>query len=155
MKEIIQLLISAACIHKDILVRKSCVQVFIKLIKNWCTMPNEDEKVPGFRSFIIENFAANCCFYSVLENTFELRDAHTYALFGEIVVAQKVIYEKCGDDFLLHLARNIFPAIQCPKDLAEKYCLELKLCDVKDLKSIYKSLVERLRMQQNGSMAFR
>lgn len=155
LKEIIQLLISAACIHKDILVRKSCVQVFIKLIKNWCTMPNEDEKVPGFRSFIIENFAANCCFYSVLENTFELRDAHTYALFGEIVVAQKVIYEKCGDDFLLHLARNIFPAIQCPKDLAEKYCLELKLCDVKDLKSIYKSLVERLRMQQNGSMAFR
>jgi hypothetical protein len=42
---------------------------------------------------------------------------------------------------------NIFPAIQCPKDLAEKYCLELKLCDVKALKSIYKSLIERPRMQ--------
>jgi hypothetical protein len=34
LSEIIQLLICAACSHKDILVRKSCVQVFIKLIKN-------------------------------------------------------------------------------------------------------------------------
>ena len=110
LKEIIQLLISAACSHKDTLVRKSCIQVFIKHIKNWCTRPNEDEKV---------------------------------------------IYEKCGDDFLLHLAMNIFQSIQCPEDLAKKYCLELKVCDVKDLKSIYKSLVERLKMQQNGSMAFR
>jgi exportin-T len=50
-------------------------------------------KVPGFRRFIVENFVARCCFYNVLDNTFELRDAHTYALFGEIVVAQKVIYE--------------------------------------------------------------
>jgi hypothetical protein len=46
-------------------------------------------------------------------------------------------------------------AIQCLKDLTAKYCLELKLCDVKALKSVYKSLVERSRMKQNGSMTFR
>ncbi|KAH9298639.1 hypothetical protein KI387_030321, partial [Taxus chinensis] len=155
LNELIQLLISAACGHKDILVRKACVQVFIKLIKNWCTRSNEDEKVPGFRNFIIQNFAAACCFYSVIDTTFDFRDAHTITLFGDIVCAQKVIYEKCGDDFLLHLAMNIFPATQCPQDLAEQYCLELQRSDVKVLKDIYKSLVERLRMLQNGIMAFR
>ena len=119
LSEIIQLLICAACSHKDILVRKSCVQVFIKLIKNWCTGPNGDEKVPGFRSFIIENFAVKCCFYS------KLQDTHTCTLFGEIVVAQKAIYEKCGDVFILHLVTNIFPVSQCPKDLAEKSKLNI------------------------------
>ncbi|XP_057842753.2 exportin-T isoform X2 [Cryptomeria japonica] len=141
---IIRLLISAACGHKDILVRKSCVQVFIKLIKNWCTQSNEEEKVPGFRNFIIQNFAATCCFSSVLDNAFDFRDAHT-----------KVIYEKCGNDFLVHLAMNIFPSTQCPRDLAEQYCMELQRSDVKALKDIYKSLVERLRVLRNGSMAFR
>eukprot|EP01018_Ginkgo_biloba_P004887 Gb_29796 [translate_table: standard] len=152
---IMQLLLFAACSHKDILVRKACVQVFIKLIKDWCNRSNENEKVPGFRNFIIENFAARCCVDSVLENTFEFRDANTFALFGEIVVAQKVMYEKCGDDFLVHLATKIFPAAQCPQNLAEQYCLELQHNDVKDLKSLFKSLVERLRLQQNGSLVFR
>ncbi|KAL6972632.1 hypothetical protein U1Q18_026807 [Sarracenia purpurea var. burkii] len=50
-----QLLLYAACNHKDLLVRK----------------------VPGFQTFVLETFAANCCLYSVLDKSFEFRDAHT------------------------------------------------------------------------------
>ncbi|KAL0396965.1 UNVERIFIED_CONTAM: Exportin-T [Sesamum calycinum] len=102
----LQFLLHACCNHKDILIRKACVQIFVRLIKDWCTDPNGEEKVPGFRSFIVEAFATNCCLYSVLDKSFEFRDANT---------------------------EN----------------------DIKALKSFYQSLIEKLRLQQNGSLVFR
>ncbi|BBG98791.1 ARM repeat superfamily protein [Prunus dulcis] len=129
-----------------------CVQIFIRLIRDWCAMPNGEEKVPGFQSFIIENFATNCCLYSLLDNSFEFRDANTLVLFGEIVLAQKVMYEKFGNDFLVHFVSKGFPAAHCPQDLAETYCQKLQGSDIKALKSFYQSLIENLRLQQNGSL---
>ncbi|KAJ0007010.1 hypothetical protein Pint_29154 [Pistacia integerrima] len=152
---IMQLLLSTSCNHKDYLVRKACVQIFIRLIKDWCVRPYGEEKVPGFQSFIIEVFARDCCLYSVLDKSFEFGDANTLVLFGEIVTAQKVIYEKFGNDFLIHLVSKDFPSACCPHDLAEQYCQKLQGSDFKALKSSYQSLIEKLRLQQNGSLVFR
>ncbi|KAL8139792.1 hypothetical protein V2J09_005813 [Rumex salicifolius] len=74
---VMQLLLYASCNHKDMVVRKTCVQIFIRLIKDWCGGPFGEEKVPGFERFIIEVFATNCCLYSVLNKSFEFRDANT------------------------------------------------------------------------------
>ncbi|CAN6707457.1 unnamed protein product [Malus baccata var. baccata] len=155
LEPIMQLLLFTSCKHKDILVRKACVQIFIRLIKDWCAMPNGEEKVPGFQSFIIETFATNCCLYSLLDTSFEFRDANTLVLFGEIVLAQKVMFEKFGNDFLAHFVSKGFPAAHCPQDLAEKYCQQLQGSDIKALKSFYQSLIESLRHQQNGSLVVR
>ncbi|KAK3006945.1 hypothetical protein RJ639_016900, partial [Escallonia herrerae] len=173
-----QLLLFTSCNHKDILIRK----------------------VPGFQSFVIEAFATNCCLYSVLDKSFELRDANTcefysesqvesraralaslcfigdvemvaldapmsvvdarvsasyflkLILFGEIVLAQKVMYEKFGNDFLIHFVSKGFPTAHCPQDMAEQYCQKLQGNDVKALKSFYQALIESLRQQQNGSL---
>ncbi|XP_031497601.1 exportin-T [Nymphaea colorata] len=152
---VIQLLLYNACGHKDILIRKACVQIFVKLIKDWCSRSNGEEKVPGFRTFIIESFAPNCCLYSVLDSSFELRDANTLVLLGEIVVAQKVMYENLGDEFLIHFVTKGFPAAHCPQNLAEQYCQKLQSGDMKTLKCFYQSLIESLRCQQNGSLVFR
>ncbi|KAG6475232.1 hypothetical protein ZIOFF_064450 [Zingiber officinale] len=134
---IMQLLLITACSHKDILLRKAaleasrdasggvggvprspivrrivvtlthmCVQIFVKLIKDWCTSCNGDDMVPGFRSFIIEKFAINCCLHSVLDKSFDFRDANSTD-------------------------------------------------DLKAMKSFYHLLIENLRQQQNGSLAFR
>ncbi|KAL0319443.1 UNVERIFIED_CONTAM: Exportin-T [Sesamum angustifolium] len=149
-----QLLLYASCNHKDITIRKACVQIFIRLIRDW--FPDHGkEKVPGFRSFIIEAFAMNCCLYSVLDKSFEFRDANTVVLFGEIVLAQKVMYEKFGNDFLFNFVSKGFPNVHCPQDLAEQYCQKLQGNDLKALKSFYQSLIEKLRPQQNGSLVFR
>ncbi|TYH48386.1 hypothetical protein ES332_D10G062900v1 [Gossypium tomentosum] len=121
---IMQLLLHTSCHHKDIVTRKACVQIFIKLIKDWCAKSSGEEKVPGFKSFIIETFATNCCLYSVLDKSFEFGDANTLVLFGEIVLAQKVMYEKFGDDFLVHFVSKGFPS---PQNLAEQYCQKLKV----------------------------
>ncbi|KAG9457317.1 hypothetical protein H6P81_001825 [Aristolochia fimbriata] len=141
---IMQLLLYTSCNHKDILVRKACVQIFVRLINDWCSKSNGEEKVPGFRNFIIETFATNCCLYSVLDKSFEFRDANTLVLFGEIVTAQKVMYEKFGNDFLMHFVLKGFPSAHCPQDLAEQYCQKLQGSDIKALNflanSIYKTL---------------
>ncbi|OVA08343.1 Exportin-1/Importin-beta-like [Macleaya cordata] len=152
---IMQLLLYTSCNHKDITVRKSCVQIFIKLIKDWCTRSHDEEKVPGFRNFIIETFATNCCLYSVLDKSFEFRDANTLVLFGEIVVAQKVMYEKFGNDFIVNFVLKGFPTAHCPQNLAEEYCQKLQGSDIKILKQFYQSLIEDLRRLQNGTFVFR
>lgn len=111
-----------------------------------------------------------------------------HVLFGEIITAQKVMYEKFGNAFLMHLMSKTFPSAHCPQDLAEQYCQKLQvrynlqnkhtidfekypcpvrkhsfslLCfgiqgnDIRGLKSYYQSLIENLRLQQNGSHVFR
>ncbi|URE47360.1 nucleobase-containing compound transmembrane transporter [Musa troglodytarum] len=153
---LMQLLLLAACSHKDVLLRKLCVQIFMKLIKDWCTNCNVDDKVPGFRSFIIEKFATDCCLYSVLDKSFEFHDANTLLLFGEIVLAQKVMYEKLGSDFIIHFVSKGLQAARCPHELTEQYYQKLQQAnDIKALKSFYQLLVENLRQQQNGSLVFR
>ncbi|XP_028087625.1 exportin-T isoform X2 [Camellia sinensis] len=150
-----QLLLYTSCNHKDIFVRKSCVQIFIRLIKDWCSKPCGEEKVPGFQNFVIETFATNCCLYSVLDKSFELSDANTLILFGEIVLAQKVMYDKFGNDFLVHFVYKVFPTAHCPQDLVEQYCQKLQGNDMKALKASYQTLIENLRQQRNGSLVFR
>lgn len=59
----------------------------------------------------------NCC----IEFTWQ------YVLFGEIVLAQKVMYEKFGDAFLRHFLSKGFPAAHCSQDLAEQYCQRLQV----------------------------
>ncbi|KAL2933314.1 Exportin-T [Bienertia sinuspersici] len=156
---IMQLLLYSSCNHKEISVRKACVQVFIRLINDWCTGPHGEEKVPGFRTFIIEAFAANCCLYSVLDKSFEFRDANSQALFGEIVTAQKVMYEEFGENFLATFlsTRGFIPA-HCSQDVAEQYRQQYRQKlqgNPKAFKSFYQSYIENLREQQNGSLVFR
>ncbi|KAK3220294.1 hypothetical protein Dsin_014264 [Dipteronia sinensis] len=155
LEQIMQLLVNTSCHHKDYVMRKACVQIFIRLIKDWCARPFVEEKVPGFQNFMIEVFAKNCCLYSLLDKSFEFGDANTLILFGEIVSAQKVMYEKFGNDFLVGFVYKNFPSAHCPQDLAEQYCQKLQGNDFKGLKSFYQSLIEKLRLQQNGSLVFR
>ena len=51
-------------------------------------------------------------------------------LFGEIVLAQKVMYEKFGNEFLVHFVSKDFPAAHCPQDLAEEYCRKLQVLEI-------------------------
>lgn len=151
---VMKLLVYSSCNHKDITVRKACVQIFIRLIKDWSAGPYE-EKVPGFQNFIIQAFARNCCLYSVLDKSFEFRDANSNALFGEIITVQKVMYEKFGESFLSYFVSEGLLAAHCSQDLAEQYRQKLQSNDVKAFKSFYQSLIENLRQQQNGSLVFR
>lgn len=111
------------------------------------------------------------------------------------MLAQKLMYERFGNDFLINFVSKGLVAAHCPQDLAEEYCQKLQvhspfielamllrtLCltgsfgsmhwkfllpfliynlifqgnDMKSLKSFYQSLIEKLRVQQNGNLVFR
>ncbi|GJN11050.1 hypothetical protein PR202_ga29210 [Eleusine coracana subsp. coracana] len=112
-------------------------------------------QLPGFRVFMIEKFATGCCLYSVLDKSFDFRDANTLLLFGEIVMAQKIMYERFGEDFILNFVAKGLPGAHCPPDLAEQYYQKLQGNDVKAFRSFYQSLIEKIRQQENGNLVFR
>lgn len=155
LETIMQLLLFTSCSHKDILLRKACVQIFVQLIKDWCTTSKVDDKLPGFRVFMIGKFATGCCLYSVLDKSFDLRDANSLVLFGEIVMAQKIMYERFREDFVVNFVVKDLPEAHCPPDLAEQYYQKLQGNDIKAFRSFYQSLIEKIRQQQNGSLVFR
>ncbi|KAJ0241025.1 Exportin-T [Hirschfeldia incana] len=155
LEEMMPLLLNTCCTHKDITVRKACVQIFIRLIEDWCPKPNTEEKLPGFQDYMINTFATNCCFFSVLDKSFDFNDANTQGLLSEIIKAQKVMYEKYGNTFLMHFMSGVFPSAHCPQDLAEQYCQKLQGNDTGGLKLCYQSLIKNLRLQPNGSHVFR
>ena len=42
-------------------------------------------------------------------------------------MAQKVMYEKFGQDFLVQFVSKGFLTAHCPQDLAEQYCQKLQV----------------------------
>lgn len=50
-----------------------------------------------------------------------------FVLFGEIVLAHKVMYDKFGDDFLVQFVSRGFSAAHCSPDLAEQYRQKLQV----------------------------
>jgi len=48
-------------------------------------------------------------------------------LFGEIVVAQKVMYDKFMDDFLVPFISKGFYVAHCPPEMAEQYRQKLQV----------------------------
>ena len=103
---------------------------------------------------MIEKFATGCCLQSVLDKSFNFRDGISIALFGEIMMAQKVMYERFGENFVVNFVTKLREA-HCPPDLAEQYYQKLQGNDIKAFKSFYESLVMKIRQQQNGSLVFR
>ncbi|BAF22169.1 exportin-T [Oryza sativa Japonica Group] len=154
LENIMQLLLITSCSHKEISHRKTCVQTFVNLIKDWCSSSEIEDKLPGFRVFMIEKFATGCCLQSVLDKSFNFRDGISIALFGEIMMAQKVMYERFGENFVVNFVTKLREA-HCPPDLAEQYYQKLQGNDIKAFKSFYESLVMKIRQQQNGSLVFR
>ncbi|KAJ4815479.1 Exportin-T [Rhynchospora pubera] len=152
---VMQLLLFTSSRHNDMQLRKACVQIFVRLIKDWCGNSSSEDKLPGFRNFVIEKFATDCCLYSVLDKSFDFRDANTLLLFGEIMTAQKVMYDKFRDEFVMTFVSKNLSAVHCSQDLAEQYYQKLQGNDLKALRSFYQSLIENLRQKQNGSLVFR
>ena len=57
----------------------------------------------------------------------EYRSFGQNALFGEIITAQKVMYEKFGDNFLTQFVSKGFLAAHCSQDVAEQYRRKLQV----------------------------
>jgi exportin-T len=44
------------------------------------------------------------------------------------VLAQKIMYERFGEEFIMNFVAKGLPEVHCPPDLAEQYYQKLKVC---------------------------
>ena len=89
-----------------------CFQVFERLVSDWCNSDGT-EVAPGFQRYAMEHLGGEACVAGVLRpgNGLDVRDASTLALLGEVAMALKLVYSKCGDAFPAYLCSAVLPAV--------------------------------------------
>ncbi|MEW5306130.1 MAG: hypothetical protein WDW36_008620 [Sanguina aurantia] len=160
-----------AATHVDVSVRRTCVQVFERLIADWCgdagggggaaaaaapAAPPVAETVPGFRRFAMEHLGeqvrgAPCASPSLRASWgccgggLDVRDAGTMALLGEASSALKLVYRQCGEAFPAHLAAAVLPSLGVPPQVAAQLVAALQTASVKELRECLREAVVLLQ----------
>eukprot|EP00898_Chlorokybus_atmophyticus_P004220 jgi/Chlat1/479/Chrsp103S00979 len=145
------MLLQGAATHPDPAVRKTCVTIFARFIAEWCPGPGQPEQLPGFKRYAIEEFATKCCVQSPFAADFDFHDANTLSLLGELASVHKLLYQKCGEEYLQHLVTSALPAVNCPPALATQYAVSVQTADLKDLRRFMQHVSEQTRPQANGT----
>lgn len=63
-------------------------------------------------------------------------------LFSEIITAQKVMYEKFRDEFVISFVSKNLSTVQCPQDMAEQYYQKLQVRTLMLLSFLFEGLIE-------------
>jgi len=132
-----------AATHVDPAVRRTCLQVFTRLLGDWCA---NGETVPGFKRFAMERLGGDACISGLLRTTpggssLDARDAATVALIGEISLALKLLYEKCGEEFAVHLGGQVLPPLGVPVELQQQLLYHVREGDAKQLKECLRGIL--------------
>ena len=118
-------------------------QVFSRLLGDWCA---NGETVPGFKRFAMERLGVDACISGLLRTTpgsssLDACDAATVALIGEISLALKLLYEKCGEEFAAHLGAQVLPPLGVPVELQQQLLYHVREGDAKQLKECLRGIL--------------
>ncbi|WIA12173.1 hypothetical protein OEZ85_012245 [Tetradesmus obliquus] len=151
-------LAKGASTHTDPAVRRVCVQVFVRLLQEWC-VANGSELIPGFKSFAVQQLGGQAllglfgsssaaaassngsCPASQQLGPLDARDAATVALLGEMASALKLLQEKCGDAFSVHLCGQVLPESRLPGELQQQLAYHVRESEAKQLKEFLRELL--------------
>jgi hypothetical protein len=137
--------------------RACCVQVFERLLQEWCSA-NGSELVPGFKSFAVQQLGGQTllglfgsgaagqgsngtCPASRQLGPLDARDAATVALLAEVATALKLLQEKCGDAFSVHLCGQVLPESRLPGELQQQLAYHVRESDAKQLKEFLREVL--------------
>ena len=84
----------------------------------------------GFETFIYENMVP-LVYETPARSDFDLSDAQSQQVVGELAGLIKKIYATRGEDLINYLVNIYFPRINCPPELAQEMAGTLKSADVK------------------------
>ena len=93
------------------------------------------EPVAGFTRFAAETVAAECCVRAVLRGDLDPRDAGCAAAVAESVSFQRVMLERCGDDFARHLVGAVLAPLGLDPEVATEYVRVIKLANPKEARA--------------------
>ncbi|GFH22226.1 tRNA exportin, partial [Haematococcus lacustris] len=122
-----------------------CVlQVYCRLINEWCSSGNV-EAIPGFKRYAMEHLGGEACVLGLLRGQPPLdpRDAATLALLQDLAGALKLVNDKCGDDFAMHLLNVVAPAAGLPTALAQQLVYAVRSLEVKDIRDCLRSILQQ------------
>eukprot|EP00798_Chlamydomonas_sp_ICE-L_P002570 gene2570-30954_t len=137
-------LTQGAALHYD-------ATVFERLVNDWCGSDGV-ELAPGFQSYAMEHLGGEACVASVLRagNGLDLRDPATLSLLGEVAMALKLVYSKCGDAFPTHLINSVLPKLGLPQEVQQLLVYHLRESEAKDLKECLRQILQQAAQQQGG-----
>eukprot|EP00798_Chlamydomonas_sp_ICE-L_P025196 gene25196-10836_t len=127
------------------------LSVFERLVNDWCGSDGV-ELAPGFQSYAMEHLGGEACVASVLRagNGLDLRDPATLSLLGEVAMALKLVYSKCGDAFPTHLINSVLPKLGLPQEVQQLLVYHLRESEAKDLKECLRQILQQAAQQQGG-----
>lgn len=71
----------------------------------------------------------------------DVRDAATVTLLGEVAAALKLLHERCGNDFSVHLCSRSLPESGLTADVQQQLAFHVRDSDVKHLKDFLRELL--------------
>ncbi|GBF91404.1 exportin [Raphidocelis subcapitata] len=137
---VLSALTRGAASHVDPTVRRTCLQVFERLLAEWCA---NGEVVPGFKRFAMEQLGGEACVLGLLRASqgLDARDAATAAFVGEVAAALKLLYEKCGDEFAAHLCGRVLPSLDLPAEVQQELVRHVRESDSRQLRDCLRSVL--------------
>ena len=163
-------LVVAGAHAKDMGTRRVCLQICTHAMHDWMAagldrvgvVPNTGEVdalagrehaqallklrpdlMQWLQQFIVEEVVPTCCVRATLDEAFDLGDAKTDTLLGEIAHTLVVVYKFCGADSLTHLGRDVLPSVGCPEVLANEFLAQVATQDVPSLKKFLATFVRK------------
>ncbi|GMH39364.1 hypothetical protein BSKO_07262 [Bryopsis sp. KO-2023] len=141
LKVILSALIEGASSHMDPAVRKSCIQVLLELVDGWADRISTDQ---GLLWFVMERIGGDVCIQGILRGGLDPKDAATVAFLTEVGGMLKLIRDKCGYEFLVHLNGTVFPKMGLPPEFQTELVNRIQVADPKETKNFMKAALMRL-----------
>jgi len=163
-------LVVAGSSAKDMSTRRLCLQICNHALHDWMdvaldrvgSIPNTGEQdavagrehsqallkhrpelVQWLRQFMVEEVVPTCCVRAPLDEAFDLADAKTDTLLGEIAHTLVVVYKLCGAEALNHLGNCVLPPLGCPESLANEFLTQVAAQDTPSLKNFLGTFIRK------------
>eukprot|EP01117_Protostelium_nocturnum_P002827 TRINITY_DN13746_c0_g1_i1.p1 TRINITY_DN13746_c0_g1~~TRINITY_DN13746_c0_g1_i1.p1 ORF type:complete len:965 (-),score=282.39 TRINITY_DN13746_c0_g1_i1:38-2932(-) len=134
---------------RDMSACKQCYSIVKKFAENWAGN-DPQTSLPGFNQFVYEEITP-VLIGEPLRPNFDLSDAGVALVITEIASAQKIIFQKCGKEFLTFLTTVYFPSIQCPPDMAQEYAYRLEQLGQKEFRAAFISFLNSVKSSQKAN----
>lgn len=98
----------------------------------------------GLKWFVMEKIGGEICIQSTFQGGLDPKDAATVAYLGEVGCTLKMVMDRCGYSFLVHLSTSVFPKCSFPPDFQNELVRKIQGGDPKDTKNFLKSVLMKL-----------
>ncbi len=120
---------------------KLAFMVINKMIAAWCTSTIQNgtylhTPLAGFDDFLYRSLLP-LCFEVPAKSTFNVQDAQSIQVLGEIASVQKVILRIKGQSFITYLTDVYFRSVNLPSDRVQQYTQALQTLDTKKFKKFF------------------